>query len=289
MAAPAGREASPQGSRAGELLLLSSLSAQPDWAAGALCTSLCLKMPAPPSNLLRSFSPRKNSPARRKNSPRNYHSPVISGSPYRSDRSGTHPSPNKWSNTADLSASQLFSPRSPRGQRDIVVPPFQPLETASQLDPPASTAKKGWNKVAQAVQAESSNSLHKVVQVYHAARELPEAVIPLPRESSQSARTVWVGGIPDVTANQRGDVALTRAFAECGAVLSVQVRRKDGNRSWAFISFLDDTGLSAALQKTVTVPGDGGLVALEVKKAKVDRHTDGQMKLQWESQERKIF
>ena len=40
----------------------------------------------------------------------------------------------------------------------------------------------------------------------------------------------------------------------------------------------------------VKVPGDGGqLVALEVKKAKVDQYTDEQMKVQWENQERKLY
>ena len=73
-------------------------------------------------------------------------------------------------------------------------------------------------------------------------------------------------------------------------MLSVQVRRKDENRSWAFVSCMEDTGVSAALQKTVMVSRDDGqLVALEVKKAKVDQYTDEQMKAQWESQERKLY
>jgi hypothetical protein len=53
---------------------------------------------------------------------------------------------------------------------------------------------------------------------------------------------------------------------------------------------MEDTGVSAALQKTVMVPRDDGqLVALEVKKAKVDQYTDEQMKVQWENQERKLY
>jgi hypothetical protein len=170
----------------------------------------------------------------------------------------------------------------PPAQRDVLV---RSPKRNSQYD-----AKKGWNRAAQAVEAESSNSLSKVFKAYKAARELPEPAAPQPFERTRSVKTVWAGGIPDVTAHERGDVELTRAFADCGTVLSVQVRRKDGNRSWAFVSFLDDRSVSVALQKPVKVPGDGGqLVALEVKKAKVAQYTDGQMKAQWESQERKLY
>ena len=80
-------------------------------------------MPAPPSNLLRSFSPRSPSSSRRQsnNSPRNwsYRSPVMPGSPYRSDRNGVQLGSRWTHSTADVSTSQTLS--RPPAQRDVLV------------------------------------------------------------------------------------------------------------------------------------------------------------------------
>ena len=66
-----------------------------------------------------------------------------------------------------------------------------------------------------------------------------------------------MGGIPDTCV--RGPAALTKAFSEFGAVLSVTVRRKEGDKkNWAFVTFCDAPSMAAALVSDVAVTGDGG-------------------------------
>ena len=102
-----------------------------------------------------------------------------------------------------------------------------------------------------------------------------------------------MGGIPDTCV--RGPAALTKAFSEFGAVLSVTVRRKEGDKkNWAFVTFCDAPSMAAALVSDVAVTGDGGeeVVVLRVKEAKVDKELKkkgtGALAGMWADQSRKI-
>jgi hypothetical protein len=82
--------------------------------------------------------------------------------------------------------------------------------------------------------------------------------------------TIWVGGIPERCSSQpdhrvptRGTPALKHEFSKFGEVVSMSVRRKEGDlKNWALITFVDSSSVAAALKGDVTVLGDDGMPVL---------------------------
>ena len=126
----------------------------------------------------------------------------------------------------------------------------------------------------------------------HRRSSLKELVVDEDTAMEPGACTVWVGGIPNTCV--KGPAALTSVFSDFGKVMSVTVRRKEGElKNWAFITFVDAVGMAAALENEVRVPGDTGKeVRLTVKEAKVDKElqksSTGALAGMWADQERKI-
>jgi hypothetical protein len=82
--------------------------------------------------------------------------------------------------------------------------------------------------------------------------------------------TIWVGGIPERCSSRpdhrdptRGTPALKSEFSNFGEVVSMSVRRKEGDlKNWALITFVNSAGAAAALRSDVTVLGDDGMPVL---------------------------
>eukprot|EP01051_Picozoa_sp_SAG22_P006715 SAG22_NODE_449_length_10399_cov_43.159515_6_plen_314_part_00 len=267
-------------------------------------------MPPGPSPLLRSFSPARNARTRH-NSPRSFPSPgseVILGSPYRrseSDRrrntvssAARHPEETSQKGTATLPMGSTTNVAVPR-----LLPRTPRQRGASRTAVQSPAAHCQWAGAASRLRLEAARAVgnakpaQSLLSVAVTAGYVRQVQKLKPRGGSQmdrnqSAKTCWVGGIPDAVADIK---LLTRAFSvQCGAVVAVQVRRKESteesNMSWAFVSFLDEAGKYAALQNRVTVQGsDGGPVVLKVEAANVDQITDGEMRKQWERQKHKLF
>jgi Ca2+-binding EF-hand superfamily protein len=119
---------------------------------------------------------------------------------------------------------------------------------------------------------------------------MKESVVAGDKMESAAAYTVWVGGIPDTSSNES---ALLTAFSGVGKVMSVTVRHKEGDlKNWAFITFADAAGMTAALVSDTRVSGDDGEVLLSVKKAEPEKELQklgtGALSEIWADQEQKI-
>ena len=119
-------------------------------------------------------------------------------------------------------------------------------------------------------------------------------VEPLDSESSaETARTIWVGGIPaDLVPENSEDYLqsspLAHIFAGHGTVTSLTVRRKEGeNKNWAFVTFTSPSAASAALSQDYSHNG----LALQVKPANVEQQlrspSTGALARIWQKQKEK--
>eukprot|EP01051_Picozoa_sp_SAG22_P017654 SAG22_NODE_2777_length_2222_cov_1.769195_1_plen_564_part_10 len=107
---------------------------------------------------------------------------------------------------------------------------------------------------------------------------------------SKSA-TVWVGGIPQsAVQSDKSEMMLTQVFAKYGDVVSVSVRKKSGDKSWAFVTFCLPESVEKCLGVMTTMEdSDGCVVELQVKAAEVDKKLSdgagtGALKSMWSNQ-----
>lgn len=84
------------------------------------------------------------------------------------------------------------------------------------------------------------------------------------------ADILWVGGIPDdlAASQENGQGSLHALFSPFGSGVTVTLRVKDGDRSWALVTFEQSTDAEAALAATLT----HGSTALNIQRADVETH-----------------
>jgi hypothetical protein len=107
--------------------------------------------------------------------------------------------------------------------------------------------------------------------------------------------TIWVGRLPDNTA--KNPQALTDMLSEFGEVLSVTVRRKEGERkSWALATFRNikdaKAAISCGVKSGVTVHEHGKVYQLQLRASDIRQHLQkegvGALSAVAASQERKL-
>ena len=85
--------------------------------------------------------------------------------------------------------------------------------------------------------------------------------------------TIWCGGIPQsMIQSEKSEAMLTEVFAKYGDVVSVTIRRKPGNKSWAFVTFCLPDSVEKCFGRLTTIEDeDGQVYELAVKAADVDK------------------
>merc|ERR1712070_242348 len=108
--------------------------------------------------------------------------------------------------------------------------------------------------------------------------------------SASSDSTVWVGRVPISSANRPEEI--TEEFTKIGKVLSVTVRKKEGVKSWALVSFFEPDDARAAIaagrQSKIILEGQILVVkACNIAK-EVAKENTGALASVWRSQAEQI-